>query len=78
MAGVQRGGREGGGNLNSSAKCEESVKCQRLYFALSSHFALEFNFPLPPHCTPAMQASLEGIYCISIPTMGYIPCEQNV
>ena len=25
-------------------------------FALSSHFALEFNLSLPPLCTPAMQA----------------------
>ena len=33
-------------------------RSQRSRFALSSHFALEFNFPLPPLCTPAMQGEV--------------------
>ena len=46
MAGVQRGGREG------IVKFERDMR--------RSRFALEFNFPLPPLCAPATQASLQS------------------
>ena len=63
VAGVQRGGR-------GEVECEREARsldarldawfptsAQRSRFALSSRFALAFNFPLPPLCTPATQAT---------------------
>ena len=51
VAGVQRGGR-------GEVECEREARSlgtrgQRSRFVLLSRFALAFNFPLPPLCTPA-------------------------
>ena len=61
VASVQRGGR---GKLNASAKRDKSAKHDRLEL-VRSRFALAFNFPLPPLCTPATQAIISSTksYC---------------